>query len=333
MNHYTDDELFDLTIIGGGPAGLFSAFYGGMRGCRVKVIDSGPQLGGQLTALYPEKYIYDVAGFPKIRAKDLVQNLIHQNNSFQPSYVLEEQVQSFEKTEEHFKLTTSKGTHFSKAIIITGGVGAFVPRKLNHEKAARYEEHNLFYFIKDLEAYRDKKVLVLGGGDSAVDWAMMLEPLAKEVSLVHRRDTFRAHETSIKQLMESSVNMYTSFEVMDILGDPHANKVVIANKKLSEEKHLDVEAVIVNYGFVSSLGPIAEWGLELEKRSIKVNSKMETNIPGVYAAGDLVDYPGKVKLIAVGLGEAPIAVNNALAYINPGARIQPGHSSNMSLSV
>jgi thioredoxin reductase len=333
MTLYIDEELYDLTIIGGGPTGLFAAFYGGLRGCRVKVIDSVPQLGGQLAALYPEKYIYDVAGFPKVKAIDLVNNLIRQNTSFNPGYVLEEQVQAFEKEGEHFKLLSSKGTHFSKAIIITGGVGAFVPRKLEHEKAAVYENQNLFYFIKDLESFRDKKVVVLGGGDSALDWAMMLEPLAKEVSLVHRREEFRAHETSIKQVMDSSINVYTSYGVKDLVGDSQIEKVVITHAKTNEDVTLEAEALIVNYGFVSSLGPIADWGLDLVKRSIMVNSKMETNVPGVYAAGDLVDYPGKVKLIAVGFGEAPIAVNNALAYINPGTRVQPGHSSNLVLSI
>jgi len=333
MSLYIDEELYDLTIIGGGPTGLFAAFYGGLRGCRVKVIDSVPQLGGQLAALYPEKYIYDVAGFPRIKASELVDQLIRQNAIFEPKYVLEEQVQAFEKEGGHFKLLTNKGSHFSKAIIITGGVGAFKPRKLEHEKASIYENKNLHYFIKDLESFKDKKVVVLGGGDSALDWALMLEPLAKEVSLVHRREEFRAHESSVQQIMASSINVFTSYNVKDLAGVSQLERLVISHVKTEEEIVLETDALIINYGFVSSLGPIANWGLEMDKRSIKVNTKMETNIPGVYAAGDLVDYPGKVKLIAVGFGEAPIAVNNALAYINPGTRVQPGHSSNLALSI
>jgi thioredoxin reductase (NADPH) len=324
-----DEKVFDISIIGGGPSGLFAAFYAGMRQCSVKIIESMPQLGGQLAALYPEKYIYDVAGFPKVYAQELVNALKEQAMQFEPTVALEERVLDVQKQEEKFEITTNKGIHFSKSIIITAGVGAFEPRRLEHPKAANYEGRNLHYFVKDMNIFAGQKVVIVGGGDSAVDWALMLEPIVEEVHIVHRRDRFRAHEHSVETLMNSNVNILTPYEIKDLLGNEKIEEVVIRNNKTSEEKTLEVDSVIVNFGFISSLGPIKEWGLELEKGGIVVNSKMETNIPGIYAAGDIATYPGKVKLIAVGFGEAPTAVNNAKAYIDPEARLQPGHSSSM----
>lgn len=325
-----DKQLYDITIIGGGPAGLFTAFYGGMRQASVKIIESMPQLGGQLTALYPEKFIYDVAGFPKVRAQELVDGLKQQISQFDPTVCLEEKVENVVKrTDSILEITTDKGIHFSKSVIITAGVGAFEPRKLEHPDAKKYEKSNLHYFVTDLNAFKGQKVLVVGGGDSAVDWALMLEPIAQDVTLIHRRDKFRAHEHSVEQLMASKVKVTTPYEITKIQGSDRIERVTIQHNVTKEEKVLHVDAVIVNFGFISSLGPIKNWGLQLEKGSIVVNSKMETNIPGIYAAGDIATYPGKVKLIAVGFGEAPTAVNNAVAYFNPDAKVQPGHSSSM----
>jgi ferredoxin/flavodoxin---NADP+ reductase len=326
-----DQKVYDITIIGGGPTGLFTAFYGGMRQASVKIIESLPQLGGQLSALYPEKYIYDVAGFPKIRAQELINNLKEQMEKFNPTVCLEQSVEKLEKMEDGtFKLTTNKEIHYSKAVIITAGNGAFQPRRLELETAAQYEGKNLHYFIDDLNKFAGKKVLVCGGGDSAVDWALMLEPIAEKVTIVHRRDKFRAHEHSVENLMKSKVEVKTPFVPVELIGDENGIKQVVLEKvKEGTKETIDVDAVIVNYGFVSSLGPIKEWGLEIEKNSIKVNSRMETNIPGVYAAGDICTYEGKVKLIACGFGEAPTAVNNAKAYIDPNAKVQPLHSTSM----
>jgi ferredoxin/flavodoxin---NADP+ reductase len=326
-----DQKVYDITIIGGGPTGLFTAFYGGMRQASVKIIESLPQLGGQLSALYPEKYIYDVAGFPKIRAQELIDNLKEQMAKFNPTVCLEQSVEKLEKMEDGtFKLTTNKEIHYSKTVIITAGNGAFQPRRLELESAAQYEGKNLHYFIDDLNKFAGKKVLVCGGGDSAVDWALMLEPIAEKVTIVHRRDKFRAHEHSVENLMKSKVEIKTPFVPAELIGDQDGIKqVVLEEVKEGTRETIDVDAVIVNYGFVSSLGPIKEWGLEIEKNSIKVNSKMETNIPGVYAAGDICTYEGKVKLIACGFGEAPTAVNNAKAYIDPNAKVQPLHSTSM----
>jgi thioredoxin reductase (NADPH) len=326
-----DEKVYDITIVGGGPTGLFTAFYGGMRQCSVKIIESMPQLGGQLTALYPEKYIYDVAGFPKIKAQELVDNLKKQALHFEPTLCLEERVENVVKVDDLFEITTDKGIHKSKAVIITAGVGAFEPRRLEMEGVERFEKTNLYYFVNDMNQFKDQRVAILGGGDSAVDWALMLEPIAKEVYLIHRRDKFRAHEHSVEQLMNSKVRVMTPYDVKSVNGGDRAETITIANNKTNEETTLTIDALIVNYGFISSLGPIQNWGLELEKGAIKVNSKMETNIPGIYAAGDIATYEGKIKLIAVAFGEAPTAVNNAKSYIDPTAKAQPGHSSNLSM--
>jgi thioredoxin reductase len=290
---YKNEQIFDLTIVGGGPTGLFTAFYGGMRQCNVKIIESLPQLGGQLAALYPEKFIYDIAGYPKVRAKEMVTALKEQAFQFNPTVCLEERVQHIKKLDDHFEMITDKGIHFSKAIILTAGVGAFEATRLEHPKAATFEGKNLHYFVDDMNKFANQKVVVIGGGDSAVDWALMLESIAEEIHIVHRRDKFRAHEHSVETLRNSNVNMLTPYEVKDLIGSERIEKLVISNSKTQEEKIIDVDTVIVNFGFKSSLGPIKEWGLEIQKGSIVVNSKMETTIPGIYAAGDITTYPGK----------------------------------------
>ncbi|MFB9757120.1 NAD(P)/FAD-dependent oxidoreductase [Ectobacillus funiculus] len=324
------ENVYDITVIGGGPTGLFTAFYGGMRQASVKIIESLPQLGGQLSALYPEKYIYDVAGFPKIRAQDLVNNLKEQMRKFSPTICLDESVQILEKQEDGvFRLVTNKEAHYSKTVIITAGNGAFQPRRLELKSALQYEKKNLHYFVDDMSKFTGKKVVVFGGGDSAVDWTLMLEPIAEQVTIVHRRDKFRAHEHSVENLINSHAHVKTPYVPVELIGDDNIKRVVVQHVQTGESITIDVDDVIVNYGFVSSLGPIKDWGLSIEKNSIVVNSKMETNIPGVYAAGDICTYEGKVKLIACGFGEAPTAVNNAKAYIDPKAKIQPLHSSSM----
>lgn len=327
----TNNQVYDVTIIGGGPVGLFTAFYGGMRQMSVKIIESLPQLGGQLSALYPEKYIYDIAGFPKIRAQELVDNLKEQMKAFDQTICLEETVQAVEKLEDgSFIITTDKETHYTKSIIITAGNGAFQPRRLELEEAKIYENKNLHYFIDDMNQFKDQKVVVFGGGDSAVDWALMLEPIAKEVTIVHRRDKFRAHEHSVENLKNSKVNILTPFNPSSIMGDEEKiTHVVVEEATTKELKTIEVDAVIVNYGFVSSIGPIKEWDLEIEKNSIVVNSSMETSIPGIYAAGDICTYDGKAKLIISGFGEAPVAVNSAKHYVDPTVKNHLVHSTSM----
>lgn len=324
------DQVYDVTIIGAGPVGLFTAFYGGMRQADVKIIESLPHIGGQLSALYPEKYIYDVAGFPKVRAQELVDNLRRQAEIFDPTIVLSQAVEKIERMEDgSFKLTTTEEEHFTKTVIITAGNGAFQPRRLTIEGIEGYEGINLNYYVDNMEEYAGQRVLLCGGGDSAVDWALMLEPIAKEVILVHRRNEFRAHEHSIENLKNSNVTIMTPFVPEEMTGDGRIEQVKLKEVKGERVITLDVDSVLVNYGFISSLGPIKKWDLEIEKNSIVVNTKMETNIPGIYAAGDICTYPGKVNLIASGFGEGPTAINNAKNYIDPKARVQPKHSTSM----
>ncbi|MCM3787083.1 NAD(P)/FAD-dependent oxidoreductase [Domibacillus indicus] len=314
----------DITIIGAGPTGLFAAFYAGMRGASVKIIESLPQPGGQLSALYPEKFIYDVAAFPAVRAQELVDRLVEQMNRFPVELCLEEAVQSLEKNPDgSIVLGTDKGKHETKAVIITAGNGAFQPRRLELDGADALP--NVHYFVNDLSSFSGRRVAVLGGGDSAVDWAMMLEKTAKEVTIIHRRDKFRAHEHSVDLLHKSDIQIMTPFVPVSFDGQTLALEEVKGDQK----KSLEIDDLLVNYGFISSLGPMKNWGLNIEKNSIVVNSRMETNIPGVYAAGDVATYAGKVKLIATGFGEAPTAVNNAKSYIDPDAKVQPLHSTSL----
>jgi len=323
------EQIDDVIIIGAGPAGLFAAFYGGMREMSVKVIDSLPQTGGQLMALYPEKYIYDVAGWPKVTAKELTHQLEEQARQFDPVICLEENVQHVEKLEEQlFKITTTKTVHYARTVLITSGAGAFQPRRLKLEAADYYEGKNLFYSITDLQAFKGKHVCISGGGDSAVDWALMLSNIAEETTLVHRRNEFRAHEQSVKQLQETNVRIKTPMAIDSLIGTKDSiESVVLKEPKGDATEQIDVDALIVNHGFLSNIGAIKEWGLELAKNSIVVNQKMETNIPGIYAAGDITTYEGKVKLIATGFGEAPVAISQAKHYIDPNAKIQPPHST------
>lgn len=332
-DNQTELNLTDITIIGGGPAGMFAAFYAGMRQASVKILDSMPQLGGQPVALYPEKYIYDVAGFPRITAAQLTMQLEEQMRMFPVEVCLEEKVQQvIKRGERDFEIVTDKTIHRSKAVIITAGVGAFEPRRLSLPDAAKFEQANLHYFVKDLQQFTGRRVIISGGGDSAVDWALMLEPIAAEVTLIHRRDKFRAHEHSVEKLLASRVNVITQAEITALHGDARIEETTVTHCKAGEATRIACDALIVNFGFVSSLGSIAEWGLEIQQGSLVVDSRMETNIPGIFAAGDITSYPGKVKLIAVGFGEAPTAINNAKVYIDPTARLSPGHSSNMKFA-
>ena len=330
-----DRELADVIIIGGGPVGLFAAFYAGMRQMSVKIIDSLEELGGQLTALYPEKYIYDVAGFPQVKAKDLVAALVEQGLQFGAQVCLKERVEDVRKLEDGaFRVRTDGGEHFSRTVILTAGVGAFAPNKLERlSELEQLEGKYVFYFVKDLERFRDKDVLIVGGGDSAVDWSLNIEPIARSITLIHRRDKWRAHEESVRQLMASSVNVHLFHEIRRVeVNDGRLEQVVIFDNRTQEDKPLGVDAIVLNLGFKASLGPIKDWGLEIEAGSVKVDSTMATNVPGFFAAGDVVTFNGKLKLIATGFGEAAVAANYAKNYIDPTSRVFPGHSSNMDMT-
>jgi len=322
------DELFDLTIVGAGPVGLFAAFYAGMRGMRVKVVDSLAEVGGQLSALYPDKYIYDMAGFPKVLARDLVNQMAAQAMQFSPTICLEEKVTTLATLVGGFELGTEKGRiHRTKTVMLTAGVGAFAPRKLENAEFARFEGQGLHYVIPNLKIFEGRRILVVGGGDSAVDWALHLEEIAKEVTLIHRRDSFRAHEDSVRKLNASSARVLLFHELKDLQGEGRIARAVVYDNRSKEETTIEVDDVVVNFGFIANLGPIRTWGLALEKISLVVNQQMETNIPGVMAAGDITTYPGKLKLIVTGVGEAAMAVCTAKMRCDPKASYFPGHSS------
>lgn len=326
------EEIYDITIIGGGPVGMFAAFYAGMRNAKTKIIESLPVLGGQVALLYPEKTLYDVGGFAGVTGKELVHQLTAQMQHFDQKICLEEEVKDITKLDEHlFSLTTSKGTHYSKTIIIATGQGSFQPRKLTLDNASVYEESNLHYIVKQIDQYKDKTVVICGGGDTAVDWALTLESIAKKVYLIHRRDRFRAHEGTVEILKASSVEVITPYLPYELIGqDGQIDSVVFKETRGDDLKTIELDYFIVNYGFVSSLGPIKQWNLDIDRTDIVVNSKMETSVSGIYAAGDSITFDGKIKLIATGFGEAPTAVNHAIHSIHPKEHAQPIQSTKLS---
>lgn len=322
-------DIFDITIVGGGPVGMFAAFYAGIRQRKTKLIDSLPQLGGQLTTLYPEKYIYDIPGFPEVKAADLIGNLEKQLRTFTHTYCLEEEVIDLKQHEGYLELVTNKETHYTKAVVLAIGSGSFQPRRLQVVDSDVFENRGIDYYINDLMKYAGKKVAIAGGGDSAIDWALMLEPIAEKVSIIHRRSQFRGHEHSVEKLKASTIDILTPYILSGVSGEGKLNTVTLQKVKSDETIDLDVDHLIVNYGFTSSLDHLKSWGLECTRQAVIVDSDMSTSIPGVYACGDITTYHGKVKLIATGAGEAPTAVNNALHYIDPEARRQPGHSTSL----
>jgi ferredoxin/flavodoxin---NADP+ reductase len=326
------DDLFDITIIGAGPTGLFAAFYAGMRQMSTQIIDSLEEPGGALTAIYPEKYIYDVAGFPKILAKDLVEQMYEQAMRQNPTVRLKEQVTDLEPLPDGtFRLHTNNGPRHSKTIIICGGVGAFEPKRLTAPGVSELEGRGVHYFAKRVDDFRDKNVVIVGGGDSAVDWAVTLEPIARQVTLIHR-SRFRAHEATVRELEESTVDLrYPGCEVVAVETGPAGHLSAVSYKNGDGQvTTISADELIAAIGFVADLGPLKTWGFELQKNQILVDKiTMETSIPGVFAAGDICAYPAKFKLIATGAAEAVTAVNHAVIRCDPGARLDPGHSTNI----
>lgn len=328
-------EPRDITIIGGGPTGLFAAFYAGMRGISARIIDSMPELGGQLAALYPEKYIYDVGGFPRILARDMAANLIEQGLQFGADVRLEEQVQTLERTESGMILTTDRARYPTKAVLIAGGKGAFSPRKLECPGYEGMLGKGIAHHVKDPALYEGKRVLVIGGGDSAVDWVLNLKDKTSRLILIHRREGFRAHAHSMRLMKEAveagEMELLLHKEMREIHGDECVQAVTIFDNRTNEETTFEVDAVLALIGFKPDLGPLASWGLQLHRNSIVVDNRLQTNLPGVYAAGDIAHYEGKLELIATGFSEAAMAVNHAVHDIDPKARYNPGHSTNLKI--
>ncbi|HET9423538.1 MAG TPA: NAD(P)/FAD-dependent oxidoreductase [Nocardioides sp.] len=314
----------DLLIIGAGPTGLFAAYYAGFRGHRVVVVDSLPELGGQITAMYPEKQIFDVAGFPSVKGRDLVDGLVEQAGTGDPTYVLDRTASTLETDDDGVTVGLDDGsTVRAGAVLITAGIGKFSPRPLPAGEG--WLGRGMEFFVPSFAPYAGKDVVIVGGGDSAFDWALHLEPVAQSVALVHRRDAFRAHERTVQQVRDSSVEIITKAQVTALNGDDLLESVEIT---VGDEKTTrPAQAVVAALGFIADLGPVQEWGIDVSKRHILVSPSMQTNLPRVFAAGDITEYPGKVRLIAVGFGEAATAVNNATVAIDPNAKVFPGHSS------
>jgi thioredoxin reductase len=331
------NELRDITIIGGGPTGLFAAFYAGVRGMSARIVDSLPELGGQLMALYPEKYIYDVGGFPKVLAKDLAQGLIRQAMQFEPEVQVDDEVRELVRDGEHWALHCRNGTYLSRTVLIAGGKGAFEPKVLDVPGYEEYLHRGVGYSVRDPQEWAGRNVLIIGGGDSALDWALILKDIAARTIVAHRRDGFRAHEQSVEQLHAAAdageIELRLFHEVREIHGDADrgVTGVTLFDNRTDEDETLEMDGVLTFLGFKPDLGPIKRWGLDLERNRIRVDALMKTNLPGVYAAGDIVDHEGKLDLIATGFGEAAIAVNNAVHDVNPDARVNPGHSTSMAV--
>jgi thioredoxin reductase (NADPH) len=318
----------DLAIIGAGPTGLFAAYYAGFRGLRVAVIDSLPELGGQITAMYPEKLILDVAGFPAVKGRDLVDGLVEQANTAEPAYLLDRTATGLATTDDDVTVTLDDGSDVTaKALLVTAGIGKFSPRPLPAGEG--WLGRGMEFFVPSFAPYAGKDVVIVGGGDSAFDWAVHLEPIASSITLVHRRDGFRAHERTVQSVRESRVEIVTKAQVTGLFGEPTVSEVEITVDG-QEPVRRPAQAVVAALGFVADLGPLQKWGIEVIKRHIVVDPSMRTNLPRVFAAGDITEYRGKVRLIAVGFGEAATAVNNAAVVIDPSAHVFPGHSSEAS---
>ena len=313
----------DILIIGAGPTALFTVFEAGLLKLKTHLIDALPQPGGQCSEIYPKKPIYDIPGFPEILAGDLTKNLLEQGKQFQPGFTLGERAETIEKLDDgSFIVTTNKGTkHHAPVVAIAGGLGSFEPRKPPIENLAHFEEKGVAYIIKDPEVYRNKKVVIAGGGDSALDWSIFLTDVASDVTLIHRRNEFRGALDSVEKAgalkAQGKINIITPAEVANLNGNGTLKSITV--KRQEERFEMETDAFIPLFGLTPKLGPIADWGLEIEKNAIKVNNALDyqTNIPGIFAIGDVNTYPGKLKLILCGFHEATLMCQAAYKIIHP----------------
>ncbi|RCW40038.1 thioredoxin reductase (NADPH) [Halopolyspora algeriensis] len=319
-------EEVDLLVVGAGPTGLFAAYYAGFRGLSVAVLDSLPEPGGQVTAMYPEKMIFDVAGFPEVRGRDLVAGLVEQASQYDPTYLLGRHAAGLSEVDGGLLVETSEGaTVRTGAVLITAGIGEFNPRPL--PAGDGWVGRGVVHFIPELAAHKGHDVVVVGGGDSAFDWALALHPVARSITLVHRRARFRAQAGLVSKVEDLGIPLITEAEIAEINGDDTGVHEVVVNLADGQSRTLPAQTVVAALGFTADLGAIESWGLELDKRTIRVDTTMRTNRERIYAAGDVATYTGKVKLIATGFGEAATAVNNIAVALNPKARLFPGHST------
>jgi thioredoxin reductase (NADPH) len=318
---------YDIAVVGAGPVGLFAAFYAGLRGLSVAVVDSLPEPGGQVTALYPEKIIRDVAGFPAVKGRDLIRSLVEQLTPFSPAMLLGRQAAELAGLPAGgFRLGLADGESIDAgAVVVTGGIGTFAPRKL--PCGEEFLGRGLSYFVRDPEELAGRRVVVVGGGDSAVDWVDALAPVAADVTLVHRRDTFRAHEHAVAQMLAGPATVRTNAVVETLRGSDSVTAAVLRDVATGELTSVECDHVVAALGFTANLGPLLRWGLDVNDRRILVDHCARTSRPGVFAAGDVCTYDGRVALIAVGFGEAATAVNHAAVWLDPAASAFPGHST------
>lgn len=318
----------DILIIGAGPTGLFAVFEAGLLKLKCHLIDGLPQPGGQLTELYPKKPIFDIPGYPSVGAAELIDNLMEQIKQFEPGFTLNEIAETIEKQEDGtFVVTTNKGTkHHAKAVAIAGGLGSFEPRKPIIDKLDFYEDKGVEYFVKNPEQFRGKKVVIAGGGDSALDWSIFLTDVAQSVTLIHRRNEFRGALDSVEKVQklkqEGKINLITPAEVTEIHGNEKVEALTVSLPESQDSLQIETDYFIPLFGLTPKLGPIANWGLEIEKNAIKVNNALDyqTNIEGIYAIGDINTYPGKLKLILCGFHEATLMCQSIYNRLNPGKK-------------
>ena len=321
----------DVAIVGAGPVGLYAAFYAGLRGMATAVFDSMGQSGGQLTALYPKKKIYDVPGFPSIFADELIDNLRQQAQRYQPTFHMGTRIERVAPEGAGFVLESASEKYYAKSVAIAAGLGAFLPRKLDLQDAHELENRGVYYVIHDPEQFYGKRLLIIGGGDSAVDWGLTLAPHAKELTLIHLMKKFQAHETNVGELKQTAARVMTEYQLRAIIGEEHVEAATIVNNVTGDEETFPVDAILCFIGYLTNLGPIKDWGLSIRGNGVVVDFDMSTNIPGIFAAGDIVYHPGKIRLISTGFSEAAIAINNAKHFISPTEKVQPVHSSNMKI--
>lgn len=321
----------DLTIVGAGPVGIYAATYAALRKMSVNLIDSMSNVGGQLTALYGDKYIYDLPGYDKIKANDFITNLMNQlqlnNEDNLVDIFLNQEIVKIDKVNDYFEIRNSIGEVFkSKTILLTSGTGMFIPRKIGIENEELYD--NIIYAVNNLEQFKDKSITILGGGDSALDWAMMLEPIAKNINIVHRRDEYRAKEDAIEKLNKSSVKQYMSYLVKELKGNNNQlEKLIIEHKENSNIVELEQDYVLVNYGNITKISDFGGLDLNKDEFGYQVNQVLETNIDGIFACGNAINYIGRPKLITVGLGEVPVVINNIKGYVDPSSKNKIFYSS------
>ncbi|MDP8944266.1 MAG: NAD(P)/FAD-dependent oxidoreductase [Actinomycetota bacterium] len=339
--HELDHEIRDVTVIGAGPTGLITAFWAGMREASARIVDSLPDLGGQLTTLYPEKWIFDVPGYPRILAKDLVEQLKAQSlGQFDVPVHLDTTAERVEyepdPADPHrtiLRLKTDRGDLLTRTVVIAGGHGAFEPKRLPGYDMSPWEGRGAHYLVSEKAAFAGKRVMIVGGGDSACDWVINLLDTAAQITLVHRREGFRAHEVTVNEIMTAAeagkVDVRTPYQIKEITGDGAIERVTLFHSENEQEiVEVPCDAVLLQLGFKTALGPLKEWPLEIEKGAIVVDPLMRTSMEAVWAAGDITTFEGKLKLIATGFSEAAIAVAQAVHHIRPETRIQPKYSTN-----